>query len=109
MSFLFCLLMWQVFWTSPVDPRFGVAGAAITHDRAFGLSELTEITASIVWMSESRMLPGKQYNFKHSTKSLSGNISVIHHRIDVNKIVSLCLWCNRKLRPTCAGRQQQSQ
>jgi hypothetical protein len=49
MSFLFCLLMWQVFWTSPVDPRFGVAGAAITHDRVFGLSELTDITASVVW------------------------------------------------------------
>jgi len=44
------------------------------------------VTASIVWMSESRMLPGKQYNFKHSTKSLSGNISVIHHRIDVNTL-----------------------
>jgi bifunctional enzyme CysN/CysC len=44
------------------------------------------VTATIVWMSESRMLPGKQYNFKHSTKSLSGNISVIHHRIDVNTL-----------------------
>jgi hypothetical protein len=49
MNLLFYLLMWQVFWTSPVDPRFGVAGAAITHDRAFELSELTEITASMVW------------------------------------------------------------
>jgi len=45
---LFLLLM-QVFTTHPVDPRFGVAGAAITHDRAFGMPELTEFTASARW------------------------------------------------------------
>lgn len=45
---LFLLLM-QVFTTHPVDPRFGVAGAAFTHDRAFGMAELSEFTASARW------------------------------------------------------------
>ena len=48
MSFLFILWM-QVFTTHPVDPRFGVAGAVFTHDRAFGMPELTEFTASAQW------------------------------------------------------------
>jgi bifunctional enzyme CysN/CysC len=45
-----------------------------------------QVTATIVWMSEQRMLPGKQYNFKHTTKSLSGNITLIHHKVDVNTL-----------------------
>jgi len=48
MSFLFILWM-QVFTTHPVDPRFGVAGVALTHDRAFGMPDLTEFTASAQW------------------------------------------------------------
>jgi bifunctional enzyme CysN/CysC len=44
------------------------------------------VTATIVWMSEARMLPGKQYNFKHTTKSVSGNITLIHHKVDVNTL-----------------------
>ncbi len=49
MNLFFSLLLWQVFTTNPVDPRFGVAGAAITHDRAFGMPELTELTATAAW------------------------------------------------------------
>jgi bifunctional enzyme CysN/CysC len=44
------------------------------------------VTATIVWMSEARMLPGTQYNFKHTTKAISGNITLIHHKVDVNTL-----------------------
>jgi bifunctional enzyme CysN/CysC len=44
------------------------------------------VTATIVWMSEAPLLPGKQYNFKHTTRSLSGIITLIHHKVDVNTL-----------------------
>jgi bifunctional enzyme CysN/CysC len=49
-------------------------------------ASLDNVTATIVWMSEARMLPGKQYNFKHATSSVSGNITLIHHKVDVNTL-----------------------
>ena len=47
---------------------------------------LETVTATIVWMSEATMLPGKQYDFKHASKALTGQISAIHHKIDVNTL-----------------------
>jgi sulfate adenylyltransferase large subunit len=42
--------------------------------------------ASIVWMAEKSMTPGRQYIIKLATRSVSGSISTIHHRIDVNTL-----------------------
>ncbi len=42
--------------------------------------------ASIVWMAEKAMTPGRQYTIKLATRSVSGSISTIHHRIDVNTL-----------------------
>jgi len=42
--------------------------------------------ATIVWMAEQAMAPGRQYVIKLATRSVSGSISVIHHRIDVNSL-----------------------
>ncbi len=42
--------------------------------------------AHIVWMSEQSMMSGKQYTIKLATRSVSGSISFIHHRIDVNTL-----------------------
>ncbi len=47
---------------------------------------LDTVTAKIVWMSEAAMLPGKQYDFKHTSKALTGQISAIHHKIDINTL-----------------------
>ena len=44
------------------------------------------ISATVVWMSEEPMLPGRQYDFKHTSKLLSGHIATIHHKIDVNSL-----------------------
>ncbi len=42
--------------------------------------------ASIVWMAEKAMTPGRQYTIKLATRSVSGSIATIHHRIDVNTL-----------------------
>ncbi|MCP4378492.1 MAG: sulfate adenylyltransferase subunit CysN [bacterium] len=45
-----------------------------------------ELDSMIVWMSEERMQPGKQYLFKHSTQMTPGQISNLRFRVDVNTL-----------------------
>jgi bifunctional enzyme CysN/CysC len=42
--------------------------------------------ATIVWMAENALAPGKQYIIKLATRSVPGSIAMIHHRIDVNTL-----------------------
>jgi len=42
--------------------------------------------ANIVWMAENALTPGKQYILKLATRSVSGSIANIQHRIDVNTL-----------------------
>ncbi len=42
--------------------------------------------AKIVWMAESALTPSKQYILKLATRSVSGSITNIQHRIDVNTL-----------------------
>jgi bifunctional enzyme CysN/CysC len=44
--------------------------------------------AMLVWMDESAMVPGKQYVFKQTTKSVPGTISTLRYKIDVNTMHS---------------------
>ncbi len=46
----------------------------------------TRFSANIVWMAETPLTPGKQYYLKQTTKNVSGTISEIHYRIDVNTL-----------------------
>jgi bifunctional enzyme CysN/CysC len=43
-----------------------------------------QFAADIVWMSDVPMLPGRSYLFRVGTKILSGSISKLKHKIDVN-------------------------
>ncbi len=45
-----------------------------------------EFRANIVWMTDQPLLPGTQYYFKHSSHSLSGQISSIIYKVDVNTL-----------------------
>ncbi len=45
-----------------------------------------KFTANIVWMTEQALVPGRQYIIKLGTRSVSGSVSLIHHRIDVNTL-----------------------
>ena len=42
--------------------------------------------ATVVWMTEKPMLPGTQYDFKHANKYVSGHISTLKHKIDMNTL-----------------------
>ena len=43
-----------------------------------------KFNANIVWMTEKAMTPGRQYTIKLATRSVSGSISNVQYRIDVN-------------------------
>lgn len=42
--------------------------------------------ANIVWMTDKALVPGKQYIIKLATRSVSGSVANIQHRIDVNTL-----------------------
>ncbi|MDP3877681.1 MAG: sulfate adenylyltransferase subunit CysN [Methylobacter sp.] len=42
--------------------------------------------ANLVWMAEQAMTPWRQYVIKLGTRSVSGAVSMLHHRIDVNTL-----------------------
>ena len=42
--------------------------------------------ATIVWMTDQPLTPGKQYWFKQGTKTAAGSISNLRYRIDVNTL-----------------------
>lgn len=42
--------------------------------------------AHIVWMAEKPLLPGRQYYLKHTTRTVTGSVARILHRIDVNTL-----------------------
>jgi len=42
--------------------------------------------ASLVWMSEEPLVPGKQYLFKQTSKMTPGAVSSLRYRIDVNTL-----------------------
>jgi bifunctional enzyme CysN/CysC len=42
--------------------------------------------ATIVWMSEEPLVPGKQYLFKQTTKVVPGAVTSLRYRVDVNTL-----------------------
>ncbi|WMO14779.1 sulfate adenylyltransferase subunit CysN [Pseudoalteromonas piscicida] len=49
----------------------------------------SNFAATIVWMADAAMQPGKEYELKIGTKNTFGKISNINHRIDVNTLEQL--------------------
>lgn len=47
------------------------------------------VTATLVWMSDEPLLPGKQYDFKHTSRVINGQVRSIHYKIDVNTLAQL--------------------
>jgi len=42
--------------------------------------------ATVVWMSEDALVPGKQYTIKQGTKTVAGSVSTLRYKIDVNTL-----------------------
>jgi len=58
-------------------------GDVLVHpDRSPSVSRIFD--AHIIWMSDTPLLPGRQYEFKLSHRYFRGTVESIQHRIDVN-------------------------
>ena len=45
-----------------------------------------QLNTMVVWMSEDPMVPGKQYLFKQTTRMVTGTISTLRYKVDVNTL-----------------------
>ncbi|HET8692893.1 MAG TPA: sulfate adenylyltransferase subunit CysN [Steroidobacteraceae bacterium] len=60
-------------------------GDVLAHpDRAPSVSRVFD--AHIIWMSDTPLLPGRQYEFKLSHRYMRGTVEGITHRVDVNDL-----------------------
>ncbi len=60
-------------------------GDVLVHsDRAPSAGD--RFDAHLIWMADSPLLPGKQYEFKLGTRYVPGTVEQIQHRIDVNDL-----------------------
>ena len=60
-------------------------GDVLVHpDRSPSVSRVFD--AHVIWMSDTPLLPGRQYEFKLSHRYLRGTVESIEHRIDVNDL-----------------------
>jgi bifunctional enzyme CysN/CysC len=60
-------------------------GDVLVHpDRAPSVSRVFD--AHVIWMSDTPLLPGRQYEFKLSHRYLRGTVESVQHRIDVNDL-----------------------
>ena len=46
----------------------------------------SNLRASVVWMAEQPLVPGKLYDFKLGTQTVPGKVHHINHRVDVNTL-----------------------
>ncbi len=60
-------------------------GDMIVHSDNLPVSR-DSFSANIVWMNEAPLLTGKHYDFKQGSKSFSGVIANIKHKVDVNTL-----------------------
>lgn len=62
-------------------------GDMIVHSDNLPASDDT-FDATIVWMTEQPLLPGKDYDFKLGTKAITGQVKTVRHKIDVNALAT---------------------
>jgi len=60
-------------------------GDVLVHpDRSPSVSRVFD--AHVIWMNDTPLLPGRQYEFKFSNRYMRGTVEAITHRIDVNDL-----------------------
>jgi len=60
-------------------------GDILAHPENVPASDI-RFDATVVWMAETPLLPGKAFDFKLGSKTVSGSLNTIHSRIDVNTL-----------------------
>ena len=72
--------------TLTLDDEIDISrGDLIVHSQQIPKTS-TQFDASLVWLTETPLVPGKQYEVKLASKSSSGKISRIYHQVDVNTL-----------------------
>ncbi len=61
-------------------------GDMLVSNESIAVTVADTFKATIVWMVDKAMIPGQQYVIKLATRSVSGSVAMIHHRIDVNTL-----------------------
>jgi bifunctional enzyme CysN/CysC len=73
--------------TLTLDDEIDVSrGDILVGTTAFAITVADKFNATVVWMAESALIPGRQYIIKLATRSVTGSVAMIHHRIDVNTL-----------------------
>ena len=73
--------------TLTLDDEIDISrGDMLIGTQAFTPIVADKFKAHIVWMDEQSLNIGKQYAIKLATRTVSGSVSLIHHRIDVNTL-----------------------
>ncbi|MFD2176470.1 sulfate adenylyltransferase subunit CysN [Veronia pacifica] len=65
-----------------IDISRGDLIVPVSHEQ----SVTDHLLADIVWMAESPLEPGKQYDIKVAGKKTVGSVSKIHHQVDINNL-----------------------
>ncbi|WOG29194.1 sulfate adenylyltransferase subunit CysN [Endozoicomonas sp. 8E] len=60
-------------------------GDMLVHARD-DISVSSHLNASVVWMAEQAMKPGRQYLIKFATTKVTGSFTAINHRVDINTL-----------------------
>ena len=60
-------------------------GDMVVHSDNLPASDDT-FDATVVWMTEQPLLPGKDYDFKLGTKAITGQVKTVRNKIDVNTL-----------------------
>lgn len=60
-------------------------GDVIAHSTNLPANQ-SSFNATLVWMSDTPLLPGKNYDIKQGTSITAGRVKAIHHKIEVNTL-----------------------
>jgi len=72
-----------------LDADVDIARGDVLAAASAPLESADQFEATVVWMAEAPMLPGRVYDVQVGTASRSGQITDIRHRIDVNNLEPL--------------------
>ncbi|WP_422138754.1 sulfate adenylyltransferase subunit CysN [Endozoicomonas sp. ALC020] len=72
--------------TLTLDDEIDISrGDMLVHARD-DISVSSHLNASVVWMAEQAMKPGRQYLIKFATTKVAGSFTAINHRVDINTL-----------------------
>ncbi len=75
--------------TLVLDREIDVSRGDVLAAEAAPLEMADQFSAHLIWLADAPLVPGRAYLVKLGTRTVSGNVSRIRHRIDVNTLQEL--------------------